>query len=266
MDRTVERMKIYGQPGGYAGTLARRALTRGAVFQVPGLAAGAAALAALVSAGPDGSPPWPLIAVLAALAAAGTIAARPHWDAASRALVGRRSELRVARSLRRSRAHAVVHGALLGAGGDADHVVLGPAAVVVETKTGSGTVRVGRDGRIETHRSVQSGSGAGQHRRRTIPGDPAGQAARQARQLGRAVGQHAYAVVCIPDMANAPLRNGDVIVCSARDLPKVIDALPATVDEGTALTYAASIHAHHVAETARRDATPTAQGRAPRAA
>ena len=56
-----------------------------------------------------------------------------------RASTGVRAEARVARVLGRSACVAVVHGALLDRG-DVDHVVLGPALAVIETKHGRGQI------------------------------------------------------------------------------------------------------------------------------
>lgn len=153
------------------------------------------------------------LVLLGLLGAAGlVIYARTRLVAASRASAGVRSEERVATVLARQPVGAVAHGFMLGAGGDCDHVVVGPALIAVETKTGHGTVTA-RDGAVF----------AGNHQ---LPRDPIAQVRRQATALHRLSGHHASAVLCVVDMANAPFRAGDVVVCSLADLPRVVVGCP----------------------------------------
>lgn len=155
-------------------------------------------------------------AVLPALAAVATIGAglgaRREYIAYEKAAVGVRSERRVVSRLARLGAHAVVNGAMLGAPGDADHVVIGPALVVVETKTGKGRARYGNG---ELHVG-----------RRRVPGDPVAQVRRQASALARIAGRDPLAVVCVVDMTNGPLRVGDVAICALDDLEHVVAGAP----------------------------------------
>jgi hypothetical protein len=123
-----------------------------------------------------------------------------------------RSERRVGRVLEACGATLVAHGAMLGAGGDADHLVAGPGLVVVETKTGRGQVTATEAGlRV---------------RGRQMPGDPVAQALRQAEALGRLAGVRAAAVVCVTDMEQGPFIRRGVTVRSLRDLPRVVAGAP----------------------------------------
>jgi hypothetical protein len=185
------------------------------------LGAVALALAALWSAS-AGS--WVVAAFAAAAAVVCVLAGRGFWAQSRKAAVGARSERTVARVLARSGAHVVVHGAMLGAGGDLDHAVVGPVLVAVETKTGRGEVRVDGDGRLWVGR-------------RQVLGSPTSQAHRQAVALGRAAGGFAQAVVCVVDMANAPFVHRGVTVCSAGDLVGVLRGFPSVLraDESRAV-------------------------------
>jgi hypothetical protein len=116
---------------------------------------------------------------------------------------------------------------MIGGGGDADHIVLGPPLLVIETKTGYGFVR-----------SEDSSLYAG---RRRIPGDPVTQVNRQSRTLGRQLGAYVHTVVCVVDMENHPFATGNTTVCSLADLITVVSALPATLDPKTAHAFG-----HHV--------------------
>lgn len=135
MARTKRFTDEFGAPGAHAVHLARRAALRAAVWTTLALVCCAlAVLCALASS-------W-IPAVVAAVVAIG-FAQMAKWRFVDveRAVVGARSERRVAKAIVSARPRIVIHGALLGAGGDADHVVLGPVAVAVETKTGYGHVR-----------------------------------------------------------------------------------------------------------------------------
>lgn len=147
---------------------------------------------------------------------------KKHYGAYSRASVGLRSERRVAAELAKSGAAAVIHGALLGdKGGDADHIVLGPPCVVVETKTGTGKVRVTQEGFFVGSRKV--------------PGNPVRQANRQAQALTRkAGGIRATAVVCVVDMVGQPFQNEGAWVCSLKDLRKVLANCPRVLSKDQA--------------------------------
>jgi hypothetical protein len=194
-----------GKPGSYALQLASQR-------RKPGIVVGAISLLAVVI----GWYSWPenptltLVSLAAAALAVGV--ARHYFDSAAKAMRGVKAERVTAKALRNSRCSELVHGALIGAGGDADHIVLGPMLAVVETKSGAGVVQV-KAGRVQV--------GA-----RVLPGDPASQVRRQATSLGRIAGAWADAVVCVPGMINQPLHVDGVTICSARDLPGVIAGLP----------------------------------------
>jgi hypothetical protein len=172
-----------------------------------------------------------LTSVLAYVSVIGVVGAglftREAWGRAQRASVGATSEERVAVVLERTGAAVVMHGVLLGAGGDADHVVLGPVAAVVETKTGRGQVSVAGD-------EITAG-------RRTIPGAPLRQARRQARALKERTGWFTEAVVCIPDMVNGPVRTGNGVVCSLADLPGVLASFRHVCDARQAAVAVAAL-------------------------
>jgi hypothetical protein len=163
-------------------------------------------------------------AVLVGVAALAAAFARHASTGVGRALRGVRAEEQVAAVLRRTGARQVVHGALLGAGGDADHVVLGPYLAVIESKSGDGHVRVDDRG---LH--VES---------RLVPGNPVSQARRQAAALGRIVGGFSDAIVCVTGMTNPPVRVGNTIVCSARDLKAVVAGLNHRIGSDLADTVA----------------------------
>jgi hypothetical protein len=202
---TARRTDEYGSPGSHAVSMARTAMLRAGVFTGGVLAAG---LAAVGTATVDGVP----LLIPGACAGAGLAAAvhvRATWRKAERAFVGAKSERLVGAAIVKAEPDVVIHGAMLGVGGDCDHVVLGPVVVAVETKTGYGNVRVGADG------ALYAGS-------RRIPGDPLAQVRRQAGALARRVSLQAESVVCIPKMTNRPFTHGGVTVCSAADLGAVL--------------------------------------------
>ena len=158
----------------------------------------------------------------------------------AKARIGAKSERRVAKVLGSLNPVALLNSTLLGAGGDADHIVLGPWAVVIETKTGHGLA-----------------SYDGQHMRvgsKIIPTNPVTQVQRQARALRTEAGIYVDAVVCIVDMDNAPFTAGSTTVCSLRDLPRIIAGLDRRLDEAPALR----LYEHLT--TLQRSAAPTNLG------
>jgi hypothetical protein len=215
------RTDEFGVPGAHATYLARKAIVRAAVCTA------VAVVAALCAA-------WLLLAAMAVPAVVAVaacvvfgFAARGYWAGVERAMVGARSEKKAAAALRSARPFVVVHGAMLGAGGDLDHAVIGPALVAVETKTGYGKVR--------------SSGGSLVAGRRTLVGDPVRQARRQATALGKRCGQYAHAVVCVVEMENRPFTVDGVTVCSARDLPKVVGSFPGVYAPQQAYAAAARV-------------------------
>lgn len=202
---------VIGTPGAHASHLGRRHLLR--------CAAGAAGVAGgiLIALAGLGHPGYGAAALIGlGVALAGSYLAQQAWVKAQKAFAGARSERRVGAVLNGLGARTVLHGTMLGAGGDADHVVLGPILAVVETKTGRGPVRA-TGGRL-----VVNG--------RKLPGDPVGQAKRQAAAAGKRARRHAAAVVCVVDMTGAPFQSNGVTVCGLTNLTQVLGQLPRPVD------------------------------------
>ncbi len=136
------------------------------------------------------------------------IARKAHVNA-HKAKAGIDAENQVAKALRNVPAAAVIHGALLGKGGDADHIVLGPMAALIETKHGRGEVSVNAS-------QVFAG-------RKKLPKDPIGQANRQAAALRKKIkGRYVQSILCVTQMSNSPFQHNGVIVCSIKDLPSVL--------------------------------------------
>lgn len=209
-------MITQGKTGDYIRSLMRQRATTAALY-------GAAALAlAFITFKMDlttifAGGPKSIIMIAMLLTAAYCVSqAKKNADNYSRASIGLKSEQRVAKALKNSGAYAVVHGALLAdKGGDADHIVIGPSCIVIETKTGKGKIQVTPD-------SFIVGS-------RRVPGHPVKQAKRQAATLGRKLGVRASAIVCVVDMVGAPIRYDDVWICSVNDLNRVISNAPAVM-------------------------------------
>jgi hypothetical protein len=214
-----------GRPADHARGLARAALLRAGTLSA--VAGAIAALAAHLLAPDELAALRP--ALVAAVAAA-SLMFRAVGGPFYRARAGIRSEVRVARALRRCNAAAVVHGALLGArGGDADHIVLGSICALVETKTGRGRVTVTASGR------VRAGG-------RWMPKAPVTQATRQAEKVSRATGLACTPIVCVVDMQGRPQHVGAAIVCSVSHLPEVLASLPAVVGPHGARSLAKRLH------------------------
>jgi hypothetical protein len=203
----VTTTRVSGTPGAHASALGRQHLLRSAAGAAAAIAGCLAAFLVGVNVG----------ALFPLLAAAGAAAYANHcWQNAQRAWVGARSEKRVAKVVNDLGARTVVHGALLGAGGDADHLVVGPILAVIETKTGRGKVKT-RNG----HLTVGG---------RQMPGDPIEQARRQAAAASKRARRNATPIVCVVDMTGRPMSIAGVTVCSLGDLPKVLKGLPRPVD------------------------------------
>jgi hypothetical protein len=118
----------------------------------------------------------------------------------------------------------LLHSVDLCAGGDADHLLLGPWLATVETKTGAGLVRY-TDGKLYVGT-------------RPLKGDPLAQCRRQALAARAEVGSFCDAIVCVVDMENRPFTQNHVTVCSLRDLSGVISALASRVSDTAAREYA----------------------------
>jgi hypothetical protein len=217
--RTVYPTKAYGHPGGYARHLARLAMAR---RLVAGAGIGALIWAYWVLGGLTGAPSSHLTLIISVfvgivICATGLHSATKRYRKAS---IGARTERRVAKVIGHCGAGVVLNGALIGRGGDADHIVLGPPLAVIETKTGYGQVRVDQDRLLAGNRQ--------------IPGDPIAQVLRQARTLGQKANAYATPIVCVPDMTNAPFVTKRVTVCSLADLVNVLAAVPPVLDGAAA--------------------------------
>jgi hypothetical protein len=206
---TCKRTDEYGSPGAHAIHIARRSMLKAGAWSAAVVVAGTVAFA--VATMPDMALWVPAIPAAVGFAAAST--ARSWWRRGERAFVGAKSERMVAAAISAARPDVVIHGALLGAGGDCDHVVLGPVVAAVETKTGYGVVRVDRSGALR----------AGH---RAIPGDPLGQARRQAEALSRRAGTHAHPIVCVSGMTGMPFHHDGVTVCPPSSVASVLAASP----------------------------------------
>lgn len=223
---------VLGVPGSYAATMRRAAWRRAAPWVVASVVCWLLAAAAVVRAVP----------VLVALAVGAAVllwrAAGEPMRQAAIAGAGITAERAAASALRRVRVDVVMFGTLLGAGGDADVIVLGPSAAVVEVKAGAGLV---------------TGTATGLARNgRPMRGDAAGQAHRQADALEAFLGRPVVRIVCVSRMTNPTFRHRGVVVCSARDLPRVISALPASLAGVDPRTAAAALSAMSLAEEALR--------------
>ncbi|MCP4792070.1 MAG: NERD domain-containing protein [Actinomycetia bacterium] len=216
--RPAKNATVLGRPGAHATKLAVRAMWRA------GLPAVVAAAGLAIAAHANG-----LLQMAAVLVAVAGLAIAEHFrGAVHRAWVGASAERRVAAALRRMGPVALVNGALLGAGGDADHVVLGPIAALVETKHGRGRIRVD-----------DSGFYVGGRR---LARDPIAQARRQATAAGQRIGCYCTAVVCVVDSTSRPFWHRDVLVTNLKDLPGALSGLrPAPLDGAMALAAAARI-------------------------
>lgn len=215
----AERRVEHGTPGGFARRLAWRARGRTAVAVV---------VAAVFVYGPFRfsalrEDARVLLVCLVVASLAGGLA-RHWWGAAKAASVGAASERRVARELRALKPVALLHSVDLRAGGDADHLLLGPWVATVETKTGAGLVRY-TDGKLYVGN-------------RPLKGDPLAQCRRQARAARDEVGSFCDAIVCVVDMENRPFTQNHVTVCSLRDLPGVVRSLATRVSDTAALAHA----------------------------
>jgi hypothetical protein len=211
MDQT-----IINQPAGrHAAKLARLAAVR--VLAAGVFALGVALLALTHVRWAMANPAGGIALGLCLLGA--LIAAERDRVAFYRARIGARSERRVAKVLASTQPVALANSLLLGAGGDADHVIIGPHLAVVETKTGRGPVTF-------SHGRLRVGE-------RYFVGDPIRQVTRQAAAVHRLTGVHTAAIVCIVDATTPPFTQGSTTICSLDDLPQVLTRQPKTVHDET---------------------------------
>jgi hypothetical protein len=204
----VARLRIYGRPGGHANLLLRQArqgqLTQWAIGAA--ICAAGAGVYQLTSS-------WIAAAAFIVVGIAfGKLRGAPYETAAGRARVGRDAERLVAKALNKwGKSHGatvIAHGGYPGSGGDIDHMLFGGRAVVIETKYGRGKISLNGT-------SITAGN-------RTIPGDPIAQCLRQRNLVVRRTGLPVLAVVCVSEGTGPIMRVGDVIVCSAKTLPKAL--------------------------------------------
>lgn len=144
-----------------------------------------------------------------------------------RMAAGASAEKDVAKVLSRAGIRHVLHSVDLSAGGDADHVLLGPVCAVVETKYAKGEVKTVSGG--------LSASG------RKLPRNPVSQVRRQAAALRKVSGVWTEAIVCVTGMTNKPFKENDVTICSLGDLYAVISSLPKTLSTPDADRVAARL-------------------------
>jgi hypothetical protein len=205
------RTNVRGRPAAYARTLARTRLTK-ALLQagVSSAVVLAAALAAVRTYADLPAVEDPLVAA-ALFAALSWAVFRRVCGPWRQARAGINAEDRVAKRILRANPAAVVHGAVIGRGGDADHVVFGERTALVETKHARGTLAL----------AGATGLVVGGKR---LPRDPVAQASAQAQQVGRALRIKVTPIVCLVDMVGPPKVVAGVTCCSARDLPGVLHA------------------------------------------
>lgn len=132
-----------------------------------------------------------------------------------------RAERRVGQLLRSCGAQAVVHGAQVGPRDHVDHVLLGPYAVVVETRPGRGTIGVGEATSEQDVAILLDG--------RPLEGAPSRRAVRGAAAVAAAHDVPAIPVVCITDASGGPTRIGRTMVCNAEQLRLVLRNAPAVL-------------------------------------
>lgn len=223
--------KVFGVPGRHARSLQAisqlRAVASWVLFAV--VFAGMVRLGGISLLFASGSSRVLGFILFAVLVLIATFARNLHI-AAARARVGAEAEELVGEVLASSSSVAVVHGALLGAGGDADHVVLGPSVVVLETKHGRGDVRI-------TENAVFVG-------RKRLPKDPVSQLRRQTMALKRELnGVWVDSVLCITGMTGSPFQARGVTVCNPTDLPLVLSSFRRSINAANAISMARSLSA-----------------------
>lgn len=238
------RGAVYGSVGGYSRRLARKNF-----WQMFASGAALAAIAVvLLRTGALATPGRHF--TLLVLGGIGAVVALYGYQTSHvawrKAVVGYRSEARVARVLAGIGSEVILNGTLLGAGGDADHIILGPVAAVIETKTGHGHVQASTDGRI-----IAGG--------RPIPKNPVSQVNRQARALHQIAGVYVDSVVCIVDMTDRPFSVHGATVCSLADLPSVLSALPSRIGDNQARALANTLAERSKVEQLKLDAQRAAR-------
>lgn len=216
-------MSVYNTPAPHAAKLASKSFARMLWF----FAGAGAALAFGYILVPSLWIFWGAgIVVLGAFA----LKAKDDWG---KARIGVKSETKVAKALEKSNAAQVlVNSAMLGAGGDADHVLLGPVVAVVETKTGFNKIRV-KDGR------VYSGS-------KEIAKGAVKQVNRQGDRLSQVLGGvPVQRVVCVADGKGKPFQASGVWFCNAESVSEVVRYGPSVLSNdrlGPAVNTVLAVH------------------------
>lgn len=198
---TVGEMFETGRPAQYTRHLRRTNFANAIAAAAVCTAAGGAVLVM----------PGVLRWMMLALSAFAGFSCRDSWIKVKKNHAGIKAEDLAAKHLRRSGVLGLAFGAVLSRG-DCDAIAVGPQLVAVEVKHGRGTLRVEK--------------GALRDDRRALMKDPLAQVTAQAAALGKLAGAHVDAVVCVTGMTNAPFQAKNVTVCSAQDLPAVINTLP----------------------------------------
>lgn len=162
-----------------------------------------------------------VVGVALALFAATTIFAQVRIPVLRRQWRGLRAELVVGRRLDQSAAGIVAHAVPIRGIGDADHLVLGPGAVLVETKAAGGVVST--DGR----QILLNG--------RPMRTQAATQAARAAQRTSSLLGVTVQPVVCLVYARSCRVRVNGVLVVSLDQLNDVVVGAP-SLDEHTLAT------------------------------
>ena len=216
---------ITGKPGSHASKLAREAFYKRSMASVAVISFTTIVALLLFTA-----PKKPFYVVAMLCSALGILSAAKFykdWDVDyHKAKIGAKAEREVAGILAKTNVAELANGMLLGTGGDADHIVLGPGAAVIETKAGNGKVSyeggVFKVGRKTLHRNAVT------------------QAKNQARALGELTGVWVTAIVCVPGMTNETFIADGVTICGAYELPKAIRSLPPVIDSFAARAFIAS--------------------------
>jgi hypothetical protein len=223
---TVENMTTtFGIPAAHARSLARRAAVL--MFSWGSASGLCAALAFLVWNSGSSTLRTPALAAGSVGFVVSAVQARKSKIDFMRAYSGVEAEKVVATTLKKAGVAGLVNGAVLE-GGDADHVVFGPSFAVIETKHGRGNVRVD--------------NGVFRVGTKALPRDPVAQVLRQVEIMTRIVGRRPVPIVCVPGMVNNPFETRGVLVCSVRDLGKVVRGIPFAYDEVQAVEAARRLH------------------------
>lgn len=215
---------VIGRPAGHARFLARKAKVAYGFSSLGALLLVYGALSCY-NAGDD-----KLLRLGALGGLVGAIALCRHASCASTRIrqtrAGISAEDRAARVLRRMGADVLVNGAQLSRDGDCDHLVLGPWAVAIETKSGTGRLSV-RKGELHIGR-------------KRFARDPIQQAISQAIAASQVCGTEVRPVVCVVGATNT-LEVRGVTICGIATLKDVVRRSPQHVPTARARSIGASL-------------------------